>query len=156
MTGRACTGALHRAEASFDTGSHDSDPGWIAYFDRTELAGEYAHCFRDLRRPDETRHFAGLAIQPLDTPPRTRAFIGLVNAMGALHSGELDDAVTTAREAVVLAGSLESTRYRRYVSDFVDAVVALHPRDRRVVDLVAFTAPLIPQPRFTGDLGLSR
>ena len=145
--GAGCAGALHRAETAFGSGSHDSDPEWIAYFDRAELAGEHAHCFRDLRRPEETRQFAGLAVRPLETPPRTRAFIGLVTAMGALHEGELDDAVTTAREAVVLAGSLESTRYRRYVSDFVDALVALHPRDPRVVDLVAFTAPLIPQQR---------
>lgn len=136
---RGCAAALARAEAAMDHSDPTADPEWINYFDRAELAGEHAHCFRDLRRPNETRHFSTLAL-PVGTPPRTRAFINMVAAMGALHGKLLDEAVEIARSAVLLAGSLQSSRYRRYVRDFVQVAVALHPRDPRVVDLVAFTA----------------
>ena len=120
----------------------DEDPGWIGYFDRAELAGEAAHCFRDLRRPTETGEFSMLALPP-GCPPRTRAFINMVSATAALHAGHLDEAVDGVRTAVALAGSLKSSRYQRYVRDFVAAAVKLHPRDARVVDLMAFTAPVV-------------
>ena len=139
---RGSVGALARAEALMDRSDPSSDPDWISYFNRAELAGESAHCFRDLRRPEETRQFSVLAL-PVGTPPRTRAFINMVTAMGSLHGGLLDEAVETARAAVILASPLRSSRYRRYVRDFVAAAVQLHPRDARVVELVAFAAPII-------------
>jgi len=141
---RGCVGALTRAEALMDRSDPSTDPDWIGYFDWAELAGESAHCFRDLQRPEETKHFTALAV-PGGTPPRTRAFINMVTAMGSLHGGLLDEAVETVRTAVTLAGSLRSSRYRRYVRDFVAAAVQLHPRDPRVVDLVAFTARVVDE-----------
>lgn len=134
--------ALARAEQSMGRSNPDKDPEWIGYFDRAELAGEAAHCFRDLRRPAETGEFSTLALPP-GCPPRTRAFINMVSATAALHAGRLDEAVDGARNAIALAGSLKSSRYRRYVRDFVSVAVELHPRDSRIVDLVAFTAPVI-------------
>jgi hypothetical protein len=141
---RGCASALSRAEALMDRSDSSTDPDWIGYFDRAELAGESAHCFRDLQRPEETKQFSALAL-PDGTPPRTRAFINMVTAMGSLHGGLLDEALETARTAVTLAGSLRSSRYRRYVRDFVAAAVQLHPRDPRVVDLVVFTAPVVDE-----------
>ena len=139
-----CAGALARAEKAMERSNPADDPGWISYFDRAELAGESAHCFRDLRRPSETGEFSVLAL-PAGTPPRTRAFINMVSATAALHAGHLDEAIETARAAVVLAGPLRSSRYQRYVRDFVAAAVQLHPREGRVVDLVAFTAPIVDE-----------
>lgn len=139
---RGCAGALARAEVLMDRSQPASDPDWISYFDRAELAGESAHCFRDLRRPKETKQFCMLAL-PDGTPPRTRALINMVTAMGSLQGGFLDEAVDTVRTAIALAGTLRSSRYRRYVRDFVATAVQLHPRDARVVDLVAFTAPVV-------------
>lgn len=117
-------------------------PGGKPYFDRGELAGEAAHCFRDLRRAVETAEFTLQAL-PDGTPARTRAFINMVSAAAALHAGHLDEAVNTARSAVALAGPLRSSRYQRYVRDFVRDAAALHPNDARVVDLVAFTSPVV-------------
>lgn len=134
--------ALTRAEQAMDRSNPDEDPEWISYFDRAELAGEAAHCFRDLHRPAETGEFSSLAL-PSGCPPRTRAFINLVSAMAELHAGRLDEAVNGVRHAVALAGSLKSSRYQRYVRDFVAAAVKLHPRDARVVNLVTFTAPVV-------------
>lgn len=97
---RGCAGALHRAEEALDRGGRGDDPDWIRYFDRAELAGEAAHCYRDLRRPGQTREFGALAVADVNTPPRTRAFINMVTAMGMLHEGLLDEAVEAARQAV--------------------------------------------------------
>jgi tetratricopeptide (TPR) repeat protein len=140
--GAGSAGALARAELAMDRNNPGDDPEWIGYFDRAELAGEAAHCFRDLRRPTEASEFSALAL-PTDCPPRTRAFINVVNAAAALHSGRLDEAVDGVRNAVALAGSLKSSRYRRYVRDFVAAAVDLHGRDVRVVELLAVTASVV-------------
>lgn len=137
-------GAITRAEQVFHARNPENDPTWISYFDETELAGEAAHCFRDLRRPDETEEFAALAISPGMTPPRTRAFIEMVSAASALNSGHLDRAVDIATSAVDAAGPLRSIRYSRYVSDFLQSANELHPRDRRLAELaqrVQKTAP---------------
>jgi len=66
------------------------------------------------------------------TPARTLAFINMVSAMSALTASSLDEAVATTRTAVEIAGPLQSSRYRRYVKDFLRTVVELHPRDARV------------------------
>lgn len=137
--------ALGRAEASLHQGG-DADPAWIGYFDPAELAGEAAHCFRDLGRGEETRHYAGLAVASDATPPRTRAFINMVTATGALQEGSLDEAVAAARSAIELAGPLQSSRYRRYVADFVQQVTVEHQRDRRAAELVVIADPILRPP----------
>ncbi|GAA4536613.1 hypothetical protein [Pseudonocardia xishanensis] len=141
--GAGCASALHRAEQSLDRAVDASEPGWISYFTPEELAGEAAHCFRDLRRPVETRHFGALAIATADTPTRTRAFINLVTAAGSLEGGHLEEAVTTARHAIELAGPLQSSRYQRYVRDFLRSVAGAHPRSPLVAELVALSATVL-------------
>jgi tetratricopeptide (TPR) repeat protein len=131
----ACAAVMAKAEKALDRQNEGADPPWISYFDRVELAGEMAHCFRDLRRATETARFALLAIDPRLTPPRTMAFINMVSAAGALHAGSLDEAIATARAAVEMAGSLRSSRWRMYVRQFLRAVPELHAADARVVDL---------------------
>lgn len=113
-----CADVLHRAEQTFERSDPSEDPDWISYFDSLELAGEAAHCFRDLGKSEETQQFAEQAMDLTLTPPRTRAFIGMVNAAGALNGGNLDEAMSLATDAVNLAGTLKSDRYLRYVNDF--------------------------------------
>lgn len=145
---RACAAVLARAEAAFERRSPDGDPAWIGYFDRAELAGETAHCFRDLRQASETETFSALALDPICTPPRTRALIDMVRATGALHAGNLDQAVATARAAIELSGSLRSSRWRSYVREFLRAAAAVHSKDARVVDLATFvTERFAPAPK---------
>ncbi|ROP40228.1 hypothetical protein [Saccharothrix texasensis] len=120
---------LTRAERFFEQHSPDNEPDWIKYFNAEELAGEAAHGFRDLGRAEETRLFAAQAIAPEATPPRTRAFIGMVTAAGALTNGSADEAVALALDAVDLAGPLQSSRYVRYLTDFYDALNKAHPKN---------------------------
>jgi hypothetical protein len=82
---RGCTAVLNKAEALMAKQVMDSDPNWIGYFNHEELAGETAHCFRDLGRSTETRQFANDAIRSPSTPARTRAFIGMVKGSRSPH-----------------------------------------------------------------------
>jgi tetratricopeptide (TPR) repeat protein len=109
---------LHRAEQAFETRDPALEPDWIVYFDALELAGEASHCFRDLGDGSRAKHFAEQAIDPLLTPPRTRAFIQMVSAAGSIANGEPYEALALATEAVDLADGLQSARYLRYLKDF--------------------------------------
>ncbi len=145
----ACAAVLHRAEQAFDQSNPSEDPDWISYFDAWELAGEAAHCFRDLGQPRETQLFAAQAIDPIHTPARTRAFIDMVSAAGALRAGDLDQAVSIATEAVRLAGSLRSSRYLQYVADLHGSLAeknASHPSVRAFTELVRFSYPALVLP----------
>jgi hypothetical protein len=121
------------------------DPQWIYYFDELELAGEAAHCARDLGQAQQARDFAVRALDPAVTPARTAAFISLVDAAAALRGGDLDEALALASGAVQLAGSLQSARYLRYVSDFHAAVrVGGHGIDLRVREFTGLVASACP------------
>jgi len=146
----ACAAVLHRAEQVFDRSNPGGDPDWISYFDAWELAGEAAHCFRDLGQPRETRLFVAQAIDPIHTPARTRALIDMVSAAGALRSGDLDQAVSTAMAAVRSAGSLQSSRYIRYVTDFHKSLTeksASHPLVREFTGLIRVSYPTLVMPK---------
>ena len=144
-----CAEVLHRAEQAFGRSDPDEDPEWISYFDALELAGEAAHCFRDLGHAGQTRLFVTSAIDPVRTPPRTRAFIGMVDAAGALTAGDVHEAVSVATAAVGMAGSLQSSRYLRYVSDFHKLLTekhASHATVREFTELVTTSYPTIVAP----------
>ena len=141
---QACAAVLHRAEQAFDQRNPGDDPDWISYFDAWELAGEAAHCFRDLGQPDETLRFVEQAIDPVQTPARTRAFIEMASAAGALRAGDLEQAVSIATDAVRLAGALRSSRYLQYVADLHRLLTekdASHPSVRAFTELVGVSYP---------------
>jgi hypothetical protein len=147
--GQRCADVLHRAEQMFGRSSPGEDPEWISYFDDLELAGEAAHCFRDLGDARQTRLFTANAIDPVRTPARTRAFIGMVDAAGALSGGDIDEAVTVATAAVSLAGPLQSSRYLRYVADFHSSLTeraAPHRSVREFGELVRTSYPTLIAP----------
>lgn len=145
---QACAEVLHRAEQAFDRSNPDEDPDWISYFDEFELAGEAAHCFRDLGQSRETELFVAKAIDPIRTPPRTRAFIGIVGAAGALSGGDVESALSIATEAISLAGTLQSDRYLRYVADFHKSLSAQasHPSVMAFTELVRSSYPTLLAP----------
>jgi hypothetical protein len=85
------------------------------------MAGESAHCFRDLKKPKIAEEFIHRAIETTDpTFTRTLSFIRMVHAASCLHRPDPDQAADIAIEAVALAGSLKSKRYLRYVRDLLD------------------------------------
>lgn len=142
---RGCIAALDQAEKSFDRRNPASDPDWIGYFDELELAGEAAHCFRDLSLPKETMRFAGQAIDIVRTPARTRSLISMVSAAGELRAGNLDGAIALAVDSVRTAGPMKSDRYRRYLRDFYTSIPAAHASSgatRELADLIRTNHPI--------------
>jgi tetratricopeptide (TPR) repeat protein len=143
---RMCSKALHLAEQAFARRDPSKDPQWIGYFDELELAGEAAHCFRELGQPRETQLFAARAIDPVSTPARTRAFISMVTAAGAFKAGNLDEALAHATDAVSMTSSLQSSRYVRYLTDFYESLAEKHSANlsvRQFTELVARTYPAL-------------
>lgn len=142
-----CTAALHLAERHFDQRSQEDDPEWISYFDALELAGETAHCFRDLGQAQKTQDFAALAVDPVLTPARTRSFISIVHADGALAAGNLDQAVALATHSVELVDALQSSRQRRYLADFCRSLASgnhmSHPAVREFTEAVIVKDPAL-------------
>lgn len=143
---RGCAEVLHRAEQEFEKSNPSEDPEWITYFDALELAGEAAHCFRDLGLSKETQRFVTQAIDQVRTPPRTRAFIDMVSAAATLNAGDLDQAVSIATSAINLAGGLQSSRYVRYLSDFYKSLATSHASHSSVLEfteLIRTSYPLL-------------
>jgi DNA-binding transcriptional regulator YiaG len=143
---RLCAKALDLAEQAFARRDPSKDPQWISYFDELELAGEAAHCFRELGQPRETQMFAAQAIDPVATPARTRAFISMVTAAGAFKAGNLDEALAQATEAVGLTSSLQSSRYVRYLTDFHESLTdrhSMHPAVRQFTELLGRSYPTL-------------
>ncbi|MFI5935947.1 hypothetical protein [Actinoplanes sp. NPDC051494] len=142
-----CATALNRAEREFANRQGAEDPPWIYYFDALELAGETAHCFRDLGHAAKTQLFAAQAVDRLLTPARTQSFISIVHADGALAAGNLDEAVSMAARAVDLAGSLQSSRQLRYLADFGKSLTAGkylgHPSVREFTETLQAKAPTL-------------
>ena len=147
---RLCARALNLAEGTFARRDRSKDPRWIGYFDELELAGEAAHCFRDLGRPAETQTFALRAIDPIATPGRTRAFISMVSAAGAFKAGNLDEALALATDAVSLAGSLQSSRYVRYLTDFHGSLTERYSANIGVRQFVQLLEKSYPTVRLRG------
>lgn len=134
---RACARVLNNAEHVLSRSSAGSEPTWISYFDTEELAGEAAHCFRDLGQYVLATEYVGLAIHPTRTPPRTKAFIEMVSASAALGVGDLDQAVALAGGAMKVSGGLQSRRSLAYLASFRESLLASHPDDPLAVDYLA-------------------
>ena len=141
---KMCVRVLNLADQAFGRRDPQIDPHWIGYFDELELAGEAAHCFRELGQARETQMFAAQAIDPIATPARTRAFISMVDAAGAFKAGNLDEAVAHATNAVRLTDSLQSSRYVRYVTDFHKSLTEQHATNPAVREFTGILTRAYP------------
>lgn len=117
---RLASTALKEAEAFFARSEQVSEPSWISYFDAAELAGEAAHCFRDLKIPIRTHEFVSHAVELTDPAyARTLAFVRLVQAAAHVQQGEPERAAEIMADVVSQSGPLKSERYLRYIRDLL-------------------------------------
>ncbi|MGW4774228.1 helix-turn-helix domain-containing protein [Nocardia sp. NPDC004278] len=141
---KGAAAAIHRADQLFERRG-DDEPTWISYYDPAELAGDTAHCFRDLQLAPQTMMFIGEALTDA-TPPRTRAFIQAVAGDAALIAGDLEEAGALAAAAVINGDGLRSARYLGYLSNFYKRLPpggARHPALSEFVDLMHVHYPAI-------------
>jgi len=118
---RGVTTVLRDAEAVFRKSDLASEPAWISYFDEAELAGEAAHCFRDLKSPREAHEFVSRAIE-LTGPSyvRTLAFVRLVQAAAYVQQDEPATAASIMASVVENSMPLKSERVLRYLRDLIE------------------------------------
>ena len=116
---KACIRSMRDAQAAFARGNLDDDPDWIRYFDSAELHAEVAHCFTALRSPtDAVRHAAVSISGDHDAHPRSRTFCRVSLATSYLQRKEVEQACSTAIEALAIGGRIKSARVREYLQAF--------------------------------------
>lgn len=113
------TAAMLEAEKWLSSSNPDNDPEWIRYFDLAELNAEFAHCFRDLDKPELATEHAAKSIEVSESLyVRSLSFCRTVLATSYLQANEVEQAVTVAREVVDTAAGLKSYRVNSYLDEF--------------------------------------
>ena len=124
------TAALLAAERQHAQGEQANDPVWIRYFDRAELHAEFAHCFRDLNKPELANHHAAASIrESSNLYVRSLSFCRTVLATSHLQNNELEEALTVASSVVDTAATLQSSRVLCYIADFRARLATVHADD---------------------------
>lgn len=118
---RACTSALKEMEDAFAAIDPEQEPAWMGYFDASEMADEFAHCFHDLGRGSQAVEHAqrSVALAPAGFR-RSRTFAGLIRARAHLMdpAKDLEAACAVAQQTIAAAGRLRSARVHAYVGRF--------------------------------------
>jgi transcriptional regulator with XRE-family HTH domain len=117
---KACDRALAAAAQEFERRRPDDDPGWIRYFDESELAAEFGHCLRDLGRAADAAQYAGRCVSVVGgtTFVRSDFFAAMVLADAQLAAGNLEEACATARQALTAGELIRSARCVNYLREF--------------------------------------
>jgi hypothetical protein len=117
---KACDRALAAAAQEFERRRPDDDPGWIRYFDESELAAEFGHCLRDLGRAADAAQYASRYVSVADGTMLVRSdfFATMVLADAQLAAGNLEQACATALHALTAGDMIRSARCVNYLREF--------------------------------------
>jgi transcriptional regulator with XRE-family HTH domain len=138
---RSCSRSLTEAEQRFAEADRHGDPQWIGYFDEAYLSAKFAHCFRDLGRPEAAERFA---VRSLDMNPgyaRGRVFNLSLLAAVCVQQGEVERAAALGVDAAEMAASMRSARTRDYLGA-VRAELTPFAGNRQVDNFLDRTAAL--------------
>ncbi len=137
---RACASALKEMENAFAAIDNEQEPAWMGYFNSSEMADEFAHCFHDLGRgPQAVEHAQrSIALAPTSFR-RSRTFAGLVRAGAHLMTPakDIEAACTVARHTIEAASRLRSARVHAYITRF-QASLEPYARTRPVREFQEF------------------
>jgi hypothetical protein len=93
--------ALLAAESWFERRTPENDPVWLRYFDRAELAAEFAHSYRDLGIASKAIEYGKIAVYDADDAyARSISFCQCVLAAGHLGAGDVEQGLVLAQTAV--------------------------------------------------------
>jgi hypothetical protein len=146
-----CLRALKAAEVAFERRRPGTDPAWMAYFDESELADEFAHCFRDLGEPDQAYRYATqcLAADTNGAYARSRTFSRIVLAQSLLGQGELEEACRIGIEIIPRVTDMASVRCASYLRDLHRAMRP-HRDHPAVTEFTEHARPLLARPSRRG------
>lgn len=136
---RACTASMVRAERALSAvRPGDEVPHWAHFYDEGQLAGELAHCHRDLHQYRACAQHAERSLL-LRAPgyARSRLLSRLVLATARLGLGDLEQACDLGAAAARKAAEMRSVRavdyvraFERRLSPYRDTAAARAYRDR--------------------------
>lgn len=151
-----CTKALLSAEGWMAQSKPDNDPSWIHYFDDAELHAEFAHCFRDLSRPELSAEHAELSLANAgDVYVRSKGFVTTVVATSHLQRGDVEHALSVAQGVVDAAQQLQSRRIIAYLNEFRQLLIP-YRSDGRVRQFEDYVRGHVPgSERLPASNGLS-
>jgi hypothetical protein len=117
---RGCDRALAEAVREFERRRPEDDPGWIRYFDESELAAEFGHCLRDLGRATDAAQYASRSVGAVDGAGFVRSdfFATMVLADAYLAAGDLEQGCATALRALTAGELIRSGRCVNYLREF--------------------------------------
>ncbi|MGO9501309.1 MAG: hypothetical protein ACLPUO_06980 [Streptosporangiaceae bacterium] len=118
---RGCELALSAAVSLFERRRPGDDPDWFGYFNDSELAAEFGHCYRDVRRASSAASYAAQSIGNT-CGARSDFFVTMVLAEAHLQAGDAEQACHVALEALHLGNQLASARCAQYLRDFHTAL----------------------------------
>jgi hypothetical protein len=136
--------ALLAAESWFERRTVENDPTWLRYFDRAELAAEFAHSYRDLGIADKAIEYGRIAVYEADPLyARSISFCQCVLAAGHLGAGDVEQGLALAQAAVDRISGLRSVRARAYVRDFLGRLTP-YRSERAVAEFIQNASRLAP------------
>ncbi|MFD7655865.1 helix-turn-helix domain-containing protein [Actinosynnema sp. NPDC059797] len=143
--GAAAARSVGQSETAFADVDQAEEPEWARFIDAAYLNGEYAHTFRDLHRPDEAAHFAGLSISDAQRQNRARrgAMAQAALSRSALDNHDLEAAATAGVAATKLAATVKSTRSTEAVAD-LRARLQEHQTSPAVREFLDLSGALLP------------
>jgi hypothetical protein len=118
---KACDRALADAATEFERRNPGDDPSWFQYVDESELAAEFGHCLRDLKRPADAAQYASTSLGAVGdgaTFLRSDFFAAMVLADAHLAAGELEQACNVGLRTLTAGEQIRSARCVRYLREF--------------------------------------
>ncbi|MCO1577673.1 hypothetical protein M8C13_18105 [Crossiella sp. SN42] len=117
--GKSAALNVHLSEKAFESIDPENEPEWARFIDVAYLNGEYAHAFRDLKRPNEAAQFARLSVAEAERQNRARrgSLAQAALARAALDDHDLTAAASAGLAAAKLAATVKSSRSVEAVTD---------------------------------------
>ena len=143
--GAAAARSVHLSETTFERVKAEDEPEWARFIDPAYLNGEYAHTFRDLGRPEEAAHFAGISITEAERQNRARrgSMAQAALARAAIDSHDLEAAASAGMAAAKLAATVKSSRSVEAVAD-LRVRLRDHSESPAVRDFLDVSGALMP------------
>ena len=121
-----CDRALAEAVREFERRNPENDPGWIRYFNESELSAEFGHCLRDLGRAADAARYASQSVAAVGdtTFLRSDFFATVVLADAHVAAGEIEQACGVALQALTAGEQIRSARCVNYLREFHQRLAA--------------------------------
>jgi hypothetical protein len=116
---KSCSRALSESVTEFDRANAEDAPGWMQYFNESELSAEFGHCMRDLGRASDAVRYADSSLKASETTfGRSDFFVSLVLADAHLAAGDAEQACTMVLKAISSGDQIRSARCVSYLREF--------------------------------------